>query len=132
MRAREFIAEAELHGDRAPLDPDMAKPMRDTFMLPGIRNNDFYRSYRLALAFARARAINGDQDNGPEWTALDAMGPYAVVSVDGDDDEAFIDQAVKMTDTPGGKVRLTTKRSEEPDEVNTTSPVTGFVGYKRR
>jgi hypothetical protein len=132
VRAKEFITEAELRGQRAPLDPDMSKPMRDVFMLPGIRNNDFYKSYRLALAFARARAINGDQDNGPKWTAQDAMGPYAVVALTGDDDEALVDQALKMTDTPGGKIRLTTKNSEEPNDVNTTSPVTGFAGYTRR
>ena len=51
MRAREFIVE-----QRAKLDPDIAAPMHDTYIIPGIRNNDAYHTMRLGTAIARARA----------------------------------------------------------------------------
>ena len=71
MRAREFITEDK----RGQLSPEEAVPMRDTYMLPGIRNNDPYKTYRLSMAFARARADNGGYGaDMPEWSEQGALG----------------------------------------------------------
>ena len=36
----------------------------------------------------------------------------------------------KMTGTPGGKVLVGTKESEEPTDTNDHSPIKAFKGYK--
>jgi len=128
MRASEFITEAK----RGKLSADESRPMRDTFFLPGIRNNDAYKSYRLSLAFARARVDNaGYGDELPEWNEQGALGPYAVVSVVGTNGEDLVDQALKMTGVPGGKINVAGNSSSEPADVNKSSPVAGFKGYAR-
>jgi hypothetical protein len=128
MRASEFITEAK----RGKLSSSESGPMRDTFILPGIRNNDAYKTYRLSMAFARARADNGGYGAElPEWNEQGALGPYAVVSVLGADGADLIDQALNMTGVPGGKINVGGPSSSEPTEVNTSSPVKGFKGYKR-
>ena len=128
MRASEFITE----GKRGELSRDDSGPMRDTFFLPGIRNNDAYKTYRLSMAFARARADNGGYGGDlPEWNAEGALGPYAVVSVIGQQGADLIDQGLSMIGVPGGKINVAGHNSTEPAEVNTASPVTGFRGYAR-
>ena len=128
MRASEFITEAK----RSRLSRDESGPMRDTFFLPGIRNNDAYKTYRLSMAFARARADNGGYGADlPEWNQEGALGPYAVVSVLGQPGENLIDQGLAMIGVPGGKINVGGHHSTEPTEVNTSSPVTGFKGYGR-
>jgi hypothetical protein len=128
MRASEFITEAR----RGKLSREESGPMRDTFFLPGIRNNDAYKTYRLSMAFARARADNGGYGSDlPAWNAEGALGPYAVVSVIGQAGEDLIDQGLQMIGVPGGKVNVGGHNSSEPAEVNTASPVKGFQGYGR-
>ena len=128
MRASEFITE----GKRSELDRTESGPMRDTFFLPGIRNNDAYKTYRLSMAFARARADNGGYGADlPEWNEQGALGPYAVVSVLGQDGADLVDQGLAMIGVPGGKINVAGHNSTEPTEVNTSSPVKGFKGYGR-
>jgi hypothetical protein len=43
----------------------------------------------------------------------------------------LIDQALTMTNTPGGKKLVSTPDSTEPDFVDKTSPVKAFKGYPR-
>jgi hypothetical protein len=128
MRAKEFVTEAK----RSELSKDESGPMRDTFFLPGIRNNDAYKTYRLSMAFARARADNGGYGADlPAWNEQGALGPYAVVSVIGQQGADLIDQGLQMIGVPGGKVNVAGHNSTEPTEVNKASPVTGFKGYAR-
>jgi hypothetical protein len=135
MRAREFIKEgkgyAPVLGDAAPIDPTIGDPMHDTFILPGIRNNDAYKSYRFSIAMARARAIIGGQDQDlPEWHAEGAIGPNAMVAGFNNTVDPVIDMALKMTNIPGGKKQVGTNGSVEPGTVNKTSPIKGFKGYR--
>ena len=128
MRASEFVTESK----RGKLDRDDSGPMRDTFFLPGIRNNDSYKTYRLSMAFARARADNGGYGADlPEWSEQGALGPYAVVSVMDADGGELIDQGLAMIGVPGGKINVAGHNSSEPPEVNKASPVKGFKGYRR-
>jgi hypothetical protein len=117
MRAKEFVTEAK----RGKLSRDESGPMRDT---------DSYKTYRLSMAFARARADNGGYGADlPAWNEQGALGPYAVVSVIGQAGADLIDQGLAMIGVPGGKVNVGGHNSIEPAEVNTASPVTGFKGY---
>jgi len=130
MRAREFITE-----QAAQLPDAIADPMRYTYVLPGVNGSDPYGSYRLSVAMARARSDAGAQDDiNPfmvPWSSETAFGEHAVVA--GMDEQVIpiIDQALKMTGTPGGKRMISTPKSSEPAFVDTVSPVKAFRGYPR-
>ena len=127
MRAREFVTES-----RAKLPIEAAGPMHDTYMLPGLRNNDAYRSYRFGVAMARARAdLGGPGKDLPKWNSESAMGMYGIIAGFDENVDPVIDLALKMTDTPGGKRPVSTDASEEPAYVVTRSPINSFKGYPR-
>ena len=88
---------------------------------------------RLGVAIARARSDAGtDQPTGfvpfPEESAF---AQNAIVAGFNDNVEAVIDQALKMTNTPGGKVLVGSKSSQEPANTVSRSPVIAFKGYGR-
>ena len=127
MRAREFIVEQQ------DLAPELAEPMKYTYVLPGLSAADPYQNYRMGVAMARARADQSTDNTNefmPEWTPNTAFGEHAVVSGFNSGIAQVIDQALKMTDTPGGKKLVSSPKSEEPSLVDTTSPIKGFKGYK--
>ena len=127
MRAREFITE-----DLAELPASQAKPLQHTYFIPGSKNNDAYHTYRLSVAIARARADAGGYGKDmPEFTSVSAFGQNAIVAGFNDSVETVLDQALAMTDTPGGKHLVGSKESEEPELVNQQSIVKPFRGYPR-
>jgi hypothetical protein len=127
MRAREFIME-----QMGRLPDTAGEPLQHTYYIPGIKNNDAYHTYRLSVAIARARANEGGYgDDMPEFTSISAFGQNAVVAGFNDGVEAVLDQALKLTDTPGGKRLVGSKESNEPDLVNQQSIVKPFKGYPR-
>jgi len=127
MRAKEFVTE-----NRARLPVEAAGPMHDTYMLPGLRNNDAYRSYRFGVAMARARAdLGGPGKDLPQWNSESAMGMYGIIAGFDETVDPVIDLALKMTNIAGGKRPISSDASEEPGYVETTSPVKAFKGYPR-
>jgi hypothetical protein len=125
MRAKEFILE-----DREDLPAEIAAPLKHTFIIPGIRNNDAYHTYRLSTAMARARAdIAGDTAGFPEFSDQSAFGQNAIVVGFNDSVDQVIDRALAMTGTPGGKIIVGTKESEEPANISVKSPIKAFKGY---
>jgi hypothetical protein len=127
MRAREFVTES-----RAKLPVEAAGPMHDTYMLPGLRNNDAYRSYRFGVAMARARAdLGGAGKDLPKWNTESAMGMYGIIAGFDENVDPVIDLALKMTDISGGKISVSSDDSEEPAYVDNTSPIKPFKGYPR-
>lgn len=133
MRAREFIVE------QATLPPEQREPLKNTFVLPGLSAADPYKSYRFGVAIARARSEYVSPDNvddhtndfKPEWSAETAFGEHGIVVGMNNNIEQVIDQALKMTNTPGGKELVSTAQSEEPAFVDTKSPIKAFKGYPR-
>lgn len=128
MRAREFIRE------QAELPPETKEPLKNTFVLPGLSAADPYRNYRFGVAIARARSDAKPDDvnpNRPEWTAETAFGEHGIVVGFSNNVDPIIDQALKMTKTPGGKKLVSTAKSEEPAFVDKTSPIQAFKGYPR-
>ena len=127
MRAREFVIESQ-----AKLPIEASGPMHDTYMLPGLRNNDAYRSYRFGVAMARARAdIGGAGKDLPRWNSESAMGMYGIIAGFDENVDPVIDLALKMTDISGGKKPVSSDASEEPAYVDSTSPIRAFKGYPR-
>ena len=128
MRAREFIAE------QRELPPEQADPMRYTYIIPGLSASDPYNNYRFGVAMARARSdagTDGINADFPAWTPETAFGEHGVVVGMNSSIEQVIDQALTMTNTPGGKELVSTPTSTEPKLVDTVSPVKGFKGYPR-
>ena len=134
MRAREFITEQK------DLPPETAEPMRYTYVLPGLSASDPYKNYRMGVAVARARSdyakkLNPQNDGidpyTPEWSSETAFGEHAVIAGMGPGIIPVIDAALKMTGTPGGKKLVSTAKSEEPNFVDSTSPIKAFKGYPR-
>ena len=130
MRAQEFITEDK------NLPPEQADPMRYTYIIPGLSAADPYRNYRFGVAMARARSDAGADDHSidpfkPKWSAQTAFGEHGVVVGMNNSIEQVIDQALVMTDTPGGKQLVSTPTSTEPNFVDVQSPVKPFAGYPR-
>jgi hypothetical protein len=128
MRAREFVTES-----RAEVAPEHSGPMQNTYVLPGLSSQDPYKTYRFGVAMARARANSALEKDGvaEPFAAEGAFGELAVVSGFDSGVESIIDQALAMTDTPGGKVLVGSKASDEPATVTTRSPINSFKGYPR-
>lgn len=127
MRAREFITEQE------NLPPEDADPMRYTYVIPGLSAADPYRNYRFGVALARARSDAGKDGlnkSFPKWSAETAFGEHGVVIGMNNSIESVIDQALAMTNTPGGKKLVSTPTSTEPDFVDKVSPIKAFKGYR--
>jgi hypothetical protein len=126
MRAREFVTEQK------NLPPEDADPMRYTYVIPGLSAADPYRNYRFGVAMARARSDAGTDGLSkafPKWSAETAFGEHGVVVGMNATIGPVIDQALAMTNTPGGKKLVSTPTSTEPASVNHTSPVKPFKGY---
>ena len=62
-------------------------------------------------------------------SAQSAFGQNAIVVGFNDSVDEVIDKALKMTGTPGGKITVGTKESEEPFDTATQSPIKPFKGY---
>jgi len=130
MRAREFITEQH------NLPPEISEPLRYTYVLPGLSASDPYKNYRFGVALARARSDHGqDADQAerfmPAWEPETAFGEHGVVSGFDVNVDPVIDQALKMTRTPGGKKLVSSADSQEPKSIDTTSPIKPFKGYPR-
>jgi hypothetical protein len=128
MRAREFIVEQQ------DLAPEQAAPMRQTYTIPGLSASDPYNNYRFGVAMARARADYRKDDVNPykpEWSKETPFGEHGVVIGMNAGIRPVIDAALKMTGTKGGKKLVTSPDSDEPEFVETVSPIKPFKGYPK-
>lgn len=128
MRAREFITEQK------DLPPEQADPMRYAYVLPGLSSADAYKNYRFGVAMARARSDQKPDDINPfrpEWSTETPFGEHGLVLGMTGAVNDIIDDALKMTKTPGGKKMVSTPASTEPTFVVSKSPVKAFKGYPR-
>lgn len=131
MRAKEFITEAS----RAALSVDVARAMPGTYTIPGLPNSDFYKQYRFGVAIAGARGqMERVQDSIPPYNfeKETPWGENMIVSsyMDGNIDKD-IDYAMKETGVEGGKILISTNKSEEATDVVKNSPVNAFKGYPK-
>jgi hypothetical protein len=134
MRAREFIIETALSKVHDGLDvASMSLP--NTYVIPDLKNSDFYDLYRFGVAIAAVRGESGT-DNvqnkfEPEFRAESSWGEHQVVSSEFDTDIGkTIDQALKKVGK-SGKKSVSTPGSDEMDDTLTKSPIKGFKGYPK-
>ena len=133
MRAKEFIIETSLSKIHDGLDvASMALP--NTFIIPELKNSDFYDLYRFGVAIAAVRGESGNDhvQNGfkPNFEAESSWGEHQVVSSFDPNVGELIDKALKKVHKSGKKM-VSTPGSDEMDDTVTQSPIKGFKGYKR-
>ena len=134
MRAREFITEQRLDQVHDGLEvANLSLP--NTFVIPELKNNDFYDLYRFGVAIAAVRGEQGSADgvlNGyePEFNAESSWGEQQVVSSFDPNVGQLIDKALAKVGKRGKK-SVSTSTSDEMDDTSTSSPLKPFKGYKR-
>ena len=134
MRAYEFITEQRL--DQVHDGLDVAnKALPNTYVIPELKNNDFYELYRFGVAISAVRGEQGRGDgvmNGSEneFRAESGWGEQQVVSSFDPNVGKLIDKALAKIGKHGKKA-VSTPGSEEMDDTEYQSPVKPFKGYKR-
>lgn len=133
MRAKEFIFEQRLDQVHDGLEvASMALP--NTYVIPELKNNDFYDLYRFGIAIAAVRGESGNDGvlNGhePKFHAESSWGEQQVVSSFDPNVGEVIDKALAKVGK-GGKKSVSSATSDEMDDTSTGSPMKPFKGYKR-
>ena len=134
MRAKEFITEQKLDDAHDGL-AIVAKSLPNTFIIPELKNQDFYQLYRFGVAMAAVRGESGNDhvQNGyePEFHAESDWGEHQIVSSMDPEVGQLIDKALHKIGKSGKKA-VSTPTSDEMDDTVTKSPVNAFKGYKRK
>ena len=140
MRASEFITENvndtykhHKHYDNGRLgsiQPDVARALPATYVIPKLGNEDPYLQYRFGVAVAGAKGREQrKKDNVPPFNKHTLMGKYETVVSFDPSIEKWIDDA--LTDvglSTGDKELVSTIYSEEMPDVELRSPVRKFKG----
>ena len=130
MRAHEFITESVTDGLHVA-----AYALPDTYILPELKNQDFYELYRFGLAIADVRG-EGDDDgvqNGfrHKFEAESDWGEHQVVTSFDPNIGTVIDKALKKVHKKGKKLVSTPGGSAELPNTGTQSTLKPFKGYKK-
>lgn len=131
MRAREFISEQKLSKVHDGLDI-ASKALPNTFIIPELKNQDFYDLYRFGVAIAdvRGNQINdGVNDFKPNFEAESRWGENQIVSSFDPNVGKVIDQALAKVHKHG-KTAVSTPTSDEMDDTLTQSILKPFKGYE--
>lgn len=131
MRAKEFITESSLSQVHDGLDV-AALALPNTYIIPQLKNSDFYDLYRFGLAIAAVRGEGGSDHvhNGfkPSFEAESSWGEHQVVSSFDPNVGQVIDKALKKVNKSGKKA-VSTPGSNEFQDTNKSSPIKPFKGY---
>jgi hypothetical protein len=131
MRAYEFITESVTDGLSVA-----SYALPNTYVIPELKNNDFYELYRFGVAIADVRGTSGPDDGVQnefkhDFKAETAWGENQVVSSEFDADIGqLIDQALAKVGKRGKK-SVSTSGSDEIPNTGTQSTLKPFKGYKR-
>lgn len=131
MRAHEFITESVTDGLNMA-----AYALPNTYVIPELKNNDFYQLYRFGVAIADVRGTSGPDDGVQnefkhDFKAESAWGENQVVSSEFDADIGqVIDKALAKVGKRGRK-SVSTPGSDEIPNTGTQSTLKPFKGYKR-
>lgn len=133
MRAREFITEQRLDQVHDGLDV-ASKALPNTYIIPSLKNQDFYELYRFGVAIADVRGTQGTDDVNkfkPEFHSESPWGEHQVISSFDPNVGKVIDQALAKVHKHGKKL-VSTPGSDEMDDTVDKSPIKPFKGYKRK
>lgn len=129
MRAHEFITESVTDGLHVA-----SYSLPNTYIIPELKNQDFYELYRFGLAIADVRG-EGNEDGVQnefrhKFEAESDWGEHQVVSSFDPNVGNVIDQALKKVNKKGKKL-VSTADSDEIPNTGTQSTLKPFKGYKK-
>jgi len=133
MRAKEFITEMKLDQVHDALDT-AAVALPNAFVIPELKNQDFYDLYRFGVAIADVRGEEG-QDDGvqnkykPAFRPESAWGENQIIVSFDPNVGQVIDKALAKV-KKHGKKSVATVKSEEMSDTITQSILKPFQGYK--
>ena len=131
MRASEFITEQKLSDVHDGLEV-AAKSLPYTYIIPELKNQDFYELYRFGVALADVRGNMGDVKNidkfKPNFKAKTSWGENQIVSSFDPNIGSVIDKALKKVNK-SGRVAVSTPGSQEFDDTLKQSPIKPFKGF---
>lgn len=134
MRAKEFITESVDPTDNETGLDRASCALPNTYVIPGLTNQDFYELYRFGLAIAAVRGEAADDgvqnEYREEFKATSTWGEHQVVAGGDAQTGALIDAALKKIGKSGKKL-VSTPGSDEMSDTDTTSPIKSFKGYRR-
>lgn len=131
MRAKEFIIEQATNGLSVA-----SFSLPKTYIMPELKNSDFYELYRFGLAIAAVRGEGGEDDGVQnkfknEFEAESDWGEHQIVSSEFDEDlDNTIDKALKKVGK-SSKILTGTVESSELPNTNKQSTLKPFKGYKK-
>jgi len=128
MRAREFMTE----GRTGSITVDVGRALPGAFRITALQNQDPYLQYRFGVAIAGAKgAAQRAQDNVPDFSPESVFGENEIVVSYDPQVEVYIRDALAAMGLPATAAqRIGTQASEEALDVDTTSPVRAFRGYR--
>lgn len=132
MRAREFITEQTLADVHDGLDV-AAKSLPYTYVIPELKNQDFYEIYRFGVALADVRGTHiqdGVNNFKPKFKPESSWGENQIVSSFDPNIGKVIDKALAKVQK-NNKIAVSTPGSQEFDDTLTQSPIKPFKGYKK-
>jgi N-acyl-D-aspartate/D-glutamate deacylase len=131
MRAKEFIIEQATNGLSVA-----SFSLPKTYIMPELKNSDFYELYRFGLAIAAVRGEGGEDDGVQnkfknKFEAESDWGEHQIVSSEFDEDlDNTIDKALKKVGK-SSKILTGTLESSELPNTNIQSTLKPFKGYKK-
>ena len=128
MRAREFVRE----GRTGSITRDVGLALPGAFKIPALKNQDPYLQYRFGVAIAGAKgAAQRAKDDVAKFNPESVFGENEIVVSYDPHVEVYIKDALRaMGLPPSDAVRIGTQASEEAPDVDKTSPIKAFKGYR--
>ena len=129
MRAHEFITESVTNGLNVA-----AYALPDTYVIPELQNQDFYRQYRFGVAIAAVRSEEGNdtvyQTDKPKFKKESDWGENQIVTSYDPNIERVIDKALAKIGIKNKKI-ASSKHSQEMFDIHKGSPLKAFKGYPK-
>lgn len=131
MRAKEFITEQATNGLSVA-----SFSLPNTYIMPELKNSDFYELYRFGLAIAAVRGEGGEDDGVQskfknDFEAESAWGEQQIVSSEFDEElGSTIDKALKKVGK-SSKILTGSSESAELPNTNIQSTLKPFKGYRK-
>lgn len=129
MRAREFVSESKT----GSLQSDVAKALPATYVIPKLQNNDPYHQYRFGVAIAGAKGREQRaKDNVASYSAQTPWGENEIVVSYDSNIENWLDDALQQIGmSSSDKKLISTRESQETEDVSKNSPISSFRGYDK-
>lgn len=133
MRAKEFITETKSLDQVHDALDTVSAALPNAYVVPELKNQDFYDLYRFGVAIADVRGEGGQEDGvqnkfKPAFRPESAWGEQQVIVSFDPDVGQVIDKALAKVNKHGKK-QVATSKSDELSDTGKQSVLKPFKGY---